>query len=123
MREAAQRVSNEAAYRFTQRVLVLPMILGIFIVIVGQSVSGARFGWAWAEGVVAQELNEDQTGPLVDGVQRRRERRRTRTTADRRRLARKGRARRAGRRHGWCDAHWRSGPKPLALGGIERRAV
>lgn len=69
VREAAQRVSNEAAYRFTQRVLVLPMILGIFIVIVGQSVSGARFGWAWAEGVVAQEMNEDQTGPLFDEVE------------------------------------------------------
>lgn len=59
VRQAAQRVQNDAAYKFTQRVLVLPMVVGIIIVIVGQSVSGARFGMAWAEGVVAQEVDAD----------------------------------------------------------------
>ena len=68
VREAAHRVQNHAAYKFTQRVLVLPLILGIAVVIVGQSVSGARFGMAWAEGVVAQEQNADNTGLLFDEV-------------------------------------------------------
>lgn len=68
MRQAAQRVQNNAAYKFTQRVLVLPLIVGILIVIVGQSISGARFGMAWAEGVVAQEWNADKTGWLFDEV-------------------------------------------------------
>lgn len=68
VREAAHRVQNHAAYKFTQRVLVLPLIVGIVIVIAGQSVSGARFGMAWAEGVVAQEWNADGTGWLFDEV-------------------------------------------------------
>ena len=68
VRQAAQRVQNDAAYKFTQRVLVLPLIVGIIIIIVGQSVSGARFGMAWAEGVVAQEWNEKKDGWLFDEV-------------------------------------------------------
>jgi hypothetical protein len=68
VRQAAQRVQNDAAYKFTQRVLVLPLIIGILIIIVGQSISGARFGMAWAEGVVAQEWNADQDGWLFDEV-------------------------------------------------------
>ena len=61
--QRAQRVQNDAAYKFTQRVLVLPLIVGIIIIIVGQSISGARFGMAWAEGVVAQEVNTE--GALI----------------------------------------------------------
>jgi len=68
VQQAAQRVQNSAAYKFTQKVLVLPLIVGIVIIITGQSISGARFGMAWAEGVVAQEWNEDQTGWLFDEV-------------------------------------------------------
>jgi len=68
VRQAAQRVQNDAAYKFTQRVLVLPLVIGILIIIVGQSISGARFGMARAEGVVAQEWNHDQTGWLFDEI-------------------------------------------------------
>ena len=68
VRQAAERVHNDAAYRFTQRRLVLPMVVGILTIIVGQSASGARFGMAWAEGVVAQETNHDQSGWLFDEV-------------------------------------------------------
>lgn len=68
LRDAAQRVQNDAGYKFTQRVLVLPLIVGIVIILVGQSVSGARFGMAWAEGVVAQELNAEKDGWLFDEV-------------------------------------------------------
>ena len=68
VRQAAQRVQNDAAYKFTQRVLVLPLAIGILVVIIGQSISGARFGMAWAEGVVAQEWNADQSGWLFDEV-------------------------------------------------------
>ena len=63
IQKAAQYVHNDAAYRFMQKVLVLPMIIGILIAIVGQSISGARFGMAWAEGVVAQEV--DAQGVLI----------------------------------------------------------
>ena len=58
---------NDAAYRFMQKVLVLPMVIGILIAIVGQSISGARFGMAWAEGVVAQEVDHEGA-PLFDEV-------------------------------------------------------
>ena len=68
VRQAAQRVQADSAYKFTQRVLVLPLVVGIFIIIVGQSISGARFGMAWAEGVVAQELNAEKDGWLFDEV-------------------------------------------------------
>ena len=66
--DQAQIVSNTAKYRLHQRVFVLVMFIGILIIIVGQSISGARFGMAWAEGVVDQEWNADQTGWLFDEV-------------------------------------------------------
>jgi len=34
------------------------LILGIIVLIAGQASSGARFGMAWAEGVVGQEVDE-----------------------------------------------------------------
>ena len=55
----AKFVSNETQYRRLQQVWFPVMAIGILIAIVGQSVSGARFGWAWAEGVVAQEVDHD----------------------------------------------------------------
>ena len=67
VQQAATFVHNDAAYRFMQKVLVLPMIIGILVAIVGQSISGARFGMAWAEGVVAQEVDA-MGAPLFDEV-------------------------------------------------------
>jgi len=57
---AAKYVHTHAAYRLMQKVLVLPMVVGIIIALVGQSISGARFGMAWAEGVVAQEADKER---------------------------------------------------------------
>ena len=67
VQQAATFVHNDAAYRFMQKVLVLPMVIGILVAIVGQSISGARFGMAWAEGVVAQEVDHEGA-PLFDEV-------------------------------------------------------
>ena len=60
---AAKYVTNERAYRRLQTVFFPLMAVGILIAIVGQSISGARFGMAWAEGVVAQEV--DHEGNLI----------------------------------------------------------
>jgi hypothetical protein len=60
---AAKYVTNERQYRRLQTIFFPIMALGILITIVGQSISGARFGMAWAEGVVAQEVDGD--GNLV----------------------------------------------------------
>ena len=56
---AAKYVTNERQYRRLQTIFFPIMALGILIAIVGQSISGARFGMAWAEGVVAQEVDHD----------------------------------------------------------------
>ena len=64
---AAKFVSNETAVPPPPAGLVPRHGLGILIAIVGQSISGARFGWAWAEGVVAQEVDHEGN-PLFDEV-------------------------------------------------------
>jgi hypothetical protein len=56
---AAKYVTNERQYRRLQNIFFPIMAVGILIAIVGQSISGARFGMAWAEGVVAQEVDHD----------------------------------------------------------------
>ncbi|MBG10081.1 MAG: hypothetical protein CMD92_02815 [Gammaproteobacteria bacterium] len=56
---AAKYVTNERQYRTLQKVWFPIMAIGILVTIVGQSISGARFGWAWAEGVVAQEVDDE----------------------------------------------------------------
>jgi len=63
MQSAAKFVTNERQYRMLQMVWFPVMCVGILIAIVGQAISGARFGWAWAEGVVAQEVNHE--GQLI----------------------------------------------------------
>ena len=63
MQAAAKFVTNERQYRMLQTVWFPIMAAGILIAIVGQAVAGARFGWAWAEGVVAQEVNHE--GELI----------------------------------------------------------
>ena len=64
----ATRVQTSASYRITQGVLGLPLGLGIGIIIAGQSAAGARFGMAWAEGVVAQDWTPSPDGWKFDEV-------------------------------------------------------
>lgn len=65
---ATELVHNKAEYRQMMNVILNILVVGIVILIGGQAVSGARFGMAWAEGVVAQEVDAD--GVLIfDEVQ------------------------------------------------------
>jgi hypothetical protein len=66
--DQAQIVSNTAKYRMHQRVFVVVMGVAVLGILVGQAISGARFGMAWAEGVVQQEWDADGTGWLFDEV-------------------------------------------------------
>ena len=66
--DQAQIVANTSKYRFHQKVFVGILGLAILIILVGQSISGARFGMAWAEGVVGQDWNEDKTGWMFDEI-------------------------------------------------------
>lgn len=66
--DQAQIVSNTSKYRLHQRVFVVVMGLAILIILVGQSISGARFGMAWAEGIVDLEWNENKDGWLFDEI-------------------------------------------------------
>ena len=66
--DQAQIVANTSKYRFHQRVFVGILGIAILIILVGQSISGARFGMAWAEGVVGQDWNADKTGWMFDEI-------------------------------------------------------
>ena len=55
----AATVTNAARYRFHMQVYVPLLALFAFFMILGQSISGARFGMAWAQGIVGQEKNDD----------------------------------------------------------------
>ena len=66
--DQAQIVSNTSKYRLHQRVFVVVLGVAVLGIIVGQSISGARFGMAWAEGVVAMDWKPDRTGWLWDEV-------------------------------------------------------
>ena len=66
--DQAQIVSNTSKYRMHQRVFVVVMGVAVLGIIVGQAISGARFGMAWAEGVVAQDWNAEKTGWMFDEV-------------------------------------------------------
>lgn len=49
------------AYSLQRKVLFPLLVLSTIGIIVGQTISGARFGMAWADGVVAQEVNAEDT--------------------------------------------------------------
>ena len=56
---ATQLVHNKQEYRQMMTGVMNILVLGIVVLLAGQASSGARFGMAWAEGVVAQEVDED----------------------------------------------------------------
>ena len=57
----AAAVPNSSRYRFHMAVFIPLLAIAAFFMILGQSVSGARFGYAWAEGVVGKEKMGDGT--------------------------------------------------------------
>ena len=63
--DTAKFVTNKAAYRRLFKVLIYPLVIGVIVLIAGQAVSGARFGMAWAEGVVGQQMHTDEATGVV----------------------------------------------------------
>ena len=61
VRKVVGRVRVSAAYRRTMSSFFGLLVLGGIVMIAGQAVSGARFGMAWASGVIGQERNDDGT--------------------------------------------------------------
>ena len=61
----AKFVTNKAAIRRFFGWVMYPLIIGVVVLIAGQAVSGARFGMAWAEGVVGQTMHTDELTGVV----------------------------------------------------------
>ena len=64
----AEEVAGKSGYKIHHRVFMLLLGIAVTVILVGQSISGVRFGVAWAQGVVAQEWNADQSGWMFDEV-------------------------------------------------------
>jgi len=58
IQDATQLVHTKREYRSLMTGTIYILILGVIVLIAGQAASGARFGMAWAEGVVGQEVDE-----------------------------------------------------------------
>jgi len=63
LQQGLERVKTSAKYVAYQGYVFLLLAIGILIMIVGQSISNANFGMAWAEGVMA--IKKDEYGELV----------------------------------------------------------
>ena len=59
--ENAKLVQNATKIRRLYQVFIYPLVLGSVIMLLGQAISGARFGMAWAEGIVGQKMHTDET--------------------------------------------------------------
>ena len=66
IQDTAKFVTNKAQFRRLYQVFIYPLVAGVVVLIAGQAVSGARFGMAWAEGVVGKQMHTDE----VTGAQR-----------------------------------------------------
>jgi hypothetical protein len=60
--DQAKLVQNSTKIRRLYRVFIYPLVLGAVVMILGQAISGARFGMAWAEGIVGQKMYTDANG-------------------------------------------------------------
>jgi hypothetical protein len=60
--EEAKLVQNATKIRRLYRFFIYPLIIGGIVMILGQAISGARFGMAWAEGIVGQKMHTDKEG-------------------------------------------------------------
>lgn len=58
-------VTNKSQLRRLMGLFIWPLLLGAIVLIAGQAVSGARFGMAWAEGVVGKQTHTDKTTGVV----------------------------------------------------------
>lgn len=59
--DAAKLVQNATKIRRLYQVFIYPLAIGSVIMLLGQAISGARFGMAWAEGIVGQKMHTDET--------------------------------------------------------------
>lgn len=59
--DVAQFVRVTQKYRRLMRIFLPSFLLGGVVMILGQAISGARFGMAWAEGVVGITMHTDDT--------------------------------------------------------------
>lgn len=66
MIEKAKLVQNATKIRRLYRFFIYPLIIGGAIMIMGQAISGARFGMAWAEGIVGQKMHTDGTTGITE---------------------------------------------------------
>lgn len=68
----AKLVQNATKIRRLYRVFIWPLAIGSVTMLFGQAVSGARFGMAWAEGIVGQKMYTDEatgvTAPAFNPV-------------------------------------------------------
>ena len=60
MVEEAKLVQNATKVRRLYRFFIYPLMIGGVVMILGQAISGARFGMAWAEGIVGQKMHTDE---------------------------------------------------------------
>ena len=63
IQDATQLVHTKRQYRTLMSTTIYILVLGVVVLLSGQAASGARFGMAWAEGVVGQE--KDEFGVLI----------------------------------------------------------
>ena len=61
VRKSKGLVRISAAYKITRTFFFVLLVIDAVVMLGGQSVSGARFGMAWAEGVIEQNRNDDGT--------------------------------------------------------------
>ena len=64
--DAAKLVQNATKIRRLYQVFIYPLVIGSVIMLLGQAISGARFGMAWAEGIVGQKMHTDETTGLTE---------------------------------------------------------
>jgi len=67
LRDGLQRVNTSSRYVWFQQQFIWPLLIGVLIMIIGQSISNADFGFAWAEGVLAIKKDEYDV-PFFDEV-------------------------------------------------------
>lgn len=63
LQDGLQRVKTGSKFQKYQGLFIYPAALGVLVMVVGQSISNANFGFAWAEGVLA--IKKDEYGQII----------------------------------------------------------